>query len=625
MKGTEDYTDAKGNDVGTEDDSDEAVPLLNESEFEESDIEYDFDNQSGGEDEDEDVDEDEDGEVTNGREDEEISSEVHDSEDEEEYIDDERDNYGSEYDKEDNDGGEIEMKNDIPTKSRPRFTYSPAEGEDIYGRPLEVPLSNTNGAKYLPPSKRTATSQSLGEIDNNSERVKLVKRSMNGLLNRLTDQSKESIVRSMKSIYDSNPSAIVTHVLKNSVLSICANPTQIMSTLTPLYAAVVAAMHFVEGQDVGASVVETVVLKLHTAIKLARVGDGDKPSDHDLIGDKTAVNLMIFLIYLYNFRVLYHSMIIDILNTMTSKAISEGITDLEMELLSCAIDHCGPSLRADDPNSLRGIISSIGNFSVVDSAHNINSARAVYFMEVVTDLKNSKSRRVQSTYADYVKKYRKWLGGVKSSLGSKSEQCLRIGLVDVLEAETRGRWWKAGASWQGRGTAAVDGKGLVTISEMDKHMSSSSSSGVGTQFSNEDTSLLLLAKKLKMNTDTRRDIFMVIMTSYDINDAFERLTRLDLKGKNDREVIKVLIECCSGEKKYNPFYSELCALLCSQNRQYKTTLQYTFWDMFKGWVSLYHTHCVCSLLCFEHALILITQCWRMYMISPQIQRSLVGQ
>ena len=36
-----------------------------------------------------------------------------------------------------------------------------------------------------------------------------------------------------------------------------------------------------------------------------------------------------------------------------------------------------------------------------------------------------------------------------------------------------------------------------------------------------------------------------------------------------------------GEKQYNPFYAELCALLCSQNRQYRTTLQFTFWDCFK--------------------------------------------
>lgn len=69
-----------------------------------------------------------------------------------------------------------------------------------------------------------------------------------------------------------------------------------------------------------------------------------------------------------------------------------------------------------------------------------------------------------------------------------------------------------------------------------------------------------------MNTDLRRNIFMTIMTCYDLNDAYERLLRLDLKGKTDREIIRVIAECCSGEKKYNKFYAELSALLCTQNR-----------------------------------------------------------
>jgi nucleolar MIF4G domain-containing protein 1 len=32
---------------------------------------------------------------------------------------------------------------------------------------------------------------------------------------------------------------------------------------------------------------------------------------------------------------------------------------------------------------------------------------------------------------------------------------------------------------------------------------------------------------------------------------------------------------------FNPFYSELAALLCSHNRQFKTTFQFAFWDNFK--------------------------------------------
>jgi nucleolar MIF4G domain-containing protein 1 len=87
---------------------------------------------------------------------------------------------------------------------------------------------------------------------------------------------------------------------------------------------------------------------------------------------------------------------------------------------------------------------------------------------------------------------------------------------------------------------------------------------------------------MKFNTVSRRNIFVIIMSSRDINDAFERLSRLDLKGKQDREIIRVLVECCGQEKNYNAFYAELCSLLCHHNRQYKTTTQFTYWDFFKS-------------------------------------------
>jgi len=50
-----------------------------------------------------------------------------------------------------------------------------------------------------------------------------------------------------------------------------------------------------------------------------------------------------------------------------------------------------------------------------------------------------------------------------------------------------------------------------------------------------------LARKNHMNTDTRKSIFGVLMTAEDYLDAFEKLTKLNLKGKLDREIIHVLL------------------------------------------------------------------------------------
>ena len=97
--------------------------------------------------------------------------------------------------------------------------------------------------------------------------------------------------------------------------------------------------------------------------------------------------------------------------------------------------------------------------------------------------------------------------------------------------------------------------------------------------------MLKIATKMRLNTDIRKRIFLVIMSSRDVADAFERLARLDLKGRQDREVVRVLIECCGQEQDYNSFYAELASVMCSQNRQFKTTLQFCMWDLFKGLAS----------------------------------------
>jgi nucleolar MIF4G domain-containing protein 1 len=160
---------------------------------------------------------------------------------------------------------------------------------------------------------------------------------------------------------------------------------------------------------------------------------------------------------------------------------------------------------------------------------------------------------------------------------------LHISLLDFLQADTRGRWWRAGASWGGRTSQAKDA--AREKEKQQQQRSGVSQGGVGGRSAantpDEEKQLLKVARKLGMNTDIRKNIFLVVMSSRDETDAFERLARLGLRGKQDREVVRVVAECCGSEKLYNQFYSELAALFCVQNRQYKITLQYAYWDLFK--------------------------------------------
>lgn len=127
---------------------------------------------------------------------------------------------------------------------------------------------------------------------------------------------------------------------------------------------------------------------------------------------------------------------------------------------------------------------------------------------------------------------------------------LRVTLVDLLDADRRGRWWKTGASWSGnKNINTVDGSTGTTFDD-----TSSSSGGLSTESTKSTVStpaaptmeqqLIELAKKMNFITSTKQNIFVVVMSSRNVDDCFERLMRMELKGKQDREIVKVLVDCC---------------------------------------------------------------------------------
>lgn len=286
------------------------------------------------------------------------------------------------------------------------------------------------------------------------------------------------------------------------------------------------------------------------------------------------------MLFLYSLRVVHHTLITEILTDLTA-LVGELCTHPDgaiaceglIELLVIIFEHAGPQLNSDDPQAIRSAIITVTD-ATKDSSIRENT-RIRYMLDAAAELKSNKSKRNPSVVMETIGKLRKWLGSVKTALGSKpGDPCLHITLNDFLQADIKGRWWKAGAAWSGRNTENPEKVRQPSNADKYEQKSSASSSG-------ENAQLLSLATKMRMNTPVRRDIFVVMMSSMDPLDAYERLLRLDLRGKQDRELIKVLMECCGQEKTYNKFYADLACILCEQNRQHKSTFQFAFWDAFK--------------------------------------------
>lgn len=82
----------------------------------------------------------------------------------------------------------------------------------------------------------------------------------------------------------------------------------------------------------------------------------------------------------------------------------------------------------------------------------------------------------------------------------------------LLDCNKRGQWWLSGD--------------LATTTENIEEVAGSIDKEIP-----ETKKMLELAAAQRMNTDARRAIFCVIMSGEDYIDAFEKLLRLDLPGK----------------------------------------------------------------------------------------------
>ncbi len=83
-----------------------------------------------------------------------------------------------------------------------------------------------------------------------------------------------------------------------------------------------------------------------------------------------------------------------------------------------------------------------------------------------------------------------------------------------------------------------------------------------------------------MNTDVRRSIFVSLLSAADYEDAHARLLKLRLDKYDKREIPNVLMQCVGAEEQYNPYYTLVARLACS-DRKVQWAFQDSLWKLFR--------------------------------------------
>ncbi|KAL6342941.1 hypothetical protein AAG906_016961 [Vitis piasezkii] len=301
-----------------------------------------------------------------------------------------------------------------------------------------------------------------------------------------------------------------------------------------VFAAFVAGMAYLVGNDFSAELVAS----------LAKSFEDEYLRNEEL----SLRNLTLLLSYLYIFNVFTSDLIYDLL-TILSKQLLEIDVSTILTILQCS----GIKLRHDDPVAMKNFILSVQNrmnelkATSEDGKSNINNKRMEFMLETICNIKNNKKSPKEDTlqYAQI----NKWL-----QKGSNGVSC--------LIQKKNGHWWlSSNMAFLADNAEEVAARIEGDVLEVQK--------------------MLQLAATLGMNTDARRAIFCIIMTSVDVLDAFQKLLRLDLPGKQDRDIMRVILRCCLREEPFNKYYTILASHLCKHDKNQKYTLQYCLWDHFK--------------------------------------------
>lgn len=417
--------------------------------------------------------------------------------------------------------------------------------EDIYGRTRDKAgnIVKVATGKYVPPHMRL---KNEAEDDKKQLLLSRLKKQMKGLLNRLSEGNLKNIATQVEQLYMNNSRHDMNKILSELLMESLVVSVRTPERLIMEHALLVTVLHSNVDTEVGVYFLQTIVKKFH-----------ELSSDIKDIEDKQLDNIVLIISHLYNFKVFDSILMYDIL-----ESLSETFSEKEIELILLILKSVGFTLRKDNPIALKDLILRL-QLKAGSSEHLRENTRVKFMLDVLLAIKNNNMAKIPNFDPTHSEHLKKLLKGILHKGAYVTE--VKLTLQDLLKADQQGRWWVVGSAWSGA-LPKQEGNKATVASKKDTAYSSQ---------------LLELARKQRMNTDIRRDIFCIVMTAEDYLDAFEKLLHLGLKNQQEREIIHVTLDCCLQEKRYNPYYSHLIQKFCDFDRKYQMITQCAVWDKLK--------------------------------------------
>ncbi|KAF8339977.1 armadillo-type protein [Cantharellus anzutake] len=440
---------------------------------------------------------------------------------------------------------------------------------------------NGTASRYVPPHLRNRAD---GTNTLASAEILKLKRQLKGLLNRVSEQNMETVLDEILGLYRNNRRNDVTTTIAGLIIESISSHSQLLDSFVILHATLVASLHKLIGVDFAAHLVQETITRFEdkytlaastTTNNLEEAPDASKNLDAHAASlySKESTNLIVLISELYNFQVISCTIVYDIIRMLLE---SEKLTEVSVELVLKMARNSGAQLRTDDPLALKDITEMVLK-KVGDGPDGLRQLGQVIHSNF-SRLKTGKGKQshVQANVpgGDSIQRLRKFLSGLAKRRHVVAHEPLNISLADLHSSHKKGKWWLVGAAWAG--------DPLVEAQERHREQHAAKTTSVE---ASEASVLLKVARKQGMNTDIRRSIFVVLMSSEDYIDACDRIGQLPLKDSHQSEIIRVLLQCLGNEKSYNPYYTMVGQQLAStahSSQRFSITLQFCLWDFLRS-------------------------------------------
>lgn len=267
--------------------------------------------------------------------------------------------------------------------------------------------------------------------------VRKLRRFINGIINKLTEDTKDRILGEVKELYDVNDTQLVTNLLLDCVFNhVMANHLKISFQL-PLFTSFLTAVHALVGDSMATATVHKVFDQFLSIIEQGQ----------DLDWNKQSHNVLLVVVYLTMLNVLDLSLVVDLVQFFLRPATFiasvpstfqrhrfftalQSLPEmLRMEYVDMILCRVGDRIRREDPATVQDFVQffhqQLKTYKAAQQAAAATGGSATststttpppftrmqFLYESLADFDCKRMQRVRDKHFEEIKEWRKWLSG----------------------------------------------------------------------------------------------------------------------------------------------------------------------------------------------------------------------